>query len=64
MDASSDLFRMTESGRCRLPKGKERLFRVHDVSVMEARGNFLETFSPGAAGFLAFQRSQQHPQAD
>ena len=46
VDASSDLFRMTENGRCRLPKGKERLFRVHDVSVMEARGNFLETFSP------------------
>ncbi len=46
VDASEDLFRLTESGRYRLPRGKERLFRVHDVSVMEARGNFLETFSP------------------
>ncbi len=46
VDASSDLFRLSEDGRFRLPRGKERLFRVHDVSLLEARGRFLETFSP------------------
>lgn len=46
VDASSDLFRLSDDGQPQLPRGKERLFRIHDVSLLEARGRFLETFSP------------------
>ncbi len=46
VDASEDIFRLDESGKYKLPKGKERLYRLHDVAVMDAHGKFIETFAP------------------
>lgn len=46
IDASESLFKIDSSGKARLPKGKERLFRRHELSGGINEKPFYEIFSP------------------